>query len=277
MDGHDTHENHDLKRVAYDLLDTEGVHIEIFCFPSKTTHKCQPLDVLIFSAVNCKWQAVCRQYLKQRIPINRFTVIPAYLHGTQEALTKALIARAFEKAGLYPVNCAVFGLEDFAPSQASSVVVRVTDTFPPEFPSSDAYDTSSDSEYLPESDMEVEDECHSSDANEMLGTPEELRIGSPAASPDPSPAQEQFNQPSEGPGDGQDTGPDTERVMEPVSGFMIAMANLEQRTGPMTHSAFAHAYPMAEVMPKVISFEEDSALSKEEMLHELQKILHTPF
>jgi hypothetical protein len=48
LDGHDTHEQHELKRVLYDLLDQEDLEIILFCFPSKMTHKCQPLDVLVF-------------------------------------------------------------------------------------------------------------------------------------------------------------------------------------------------------------------------------------
>jgi DDE superfamily endonuclease len=70
MDGHDTHENPHLKHAVYDLQDTEGLHIKVICFPSKTTHKCQLLDVLVFSVMERRWQAVCKEYLRQCIPIN---------------------------------------------------------------------------------------------------------------------------------------------------------------------------------------------------------------
>ncbi len=49
MDGHDTHEKPELQRIIYKHLDNENLEIIVFCFPSKCTHKCQPLDVVVFS------------------------------------------------------------------------------------------------------------------------------------------------------------------------------------------------------------------------------------
>ena len=273
MDGHDTHENAELKRVVYDLQDTEAVKVEIFCFPSKTTHKCQPLDVLIFSAIQRKWQAVCKDYLRQGMPMNRFTVIPAYVDGTWEALTKSLIARAFEKAGLYPVNRAVFSPEDFAPSQASSIVAHVPPSFPTDFPSSDPYIPSSESEWLPGSDMDVEDDCSWSDVDEISHAPNEPPPGTPEEGHGLSPAPEQARpSASEGLGDALDIAPDTEHVTEPVSGFMIAMANLESRAVPATRSASMHIEPIVAATPRVVSFEEDNARSREDLLSELRAV-----
>ena len=124
MDRHDTHEKHDLKCALYGFLDREDLEIIVFCFPSKTTHKCQPLDILIFSTVDRKWQEICNTYSKRGEAINHFNVIPVYIYGTQAALTKDLIAKSFEKTGLYPVNCSVFTPDDFAPSKASSTRVQ---------------------------------------------------------------------------------------------------------------------------------------------------------
>jgi len=70
LDGHDTHEQHELKRALYEFLDREDLEIIVFCFPSKTTHKCQPLDVLVFSAVERRWQAACADHATKGIPIN---------------------------------------------------------------------------------------------------------------------------------------------------------------------------------------------------------------
>ena len=100
MDGHDTHEKPEIQRAIYDCLDNEDLEIVILCFPSKTTHKCQPLDVLVFSAVERKWQEICAEYLEKGMPMNRLTVIPAYIQSTRSAMTKDLIAKAFEKTGL---------------------------------------------------------------------------------------------------------------------------------------------------------------------------------
>jgi hypothetical protein len=137
LDGHNTHEQHELKHVLYKLLDHESLKIILFCFPSKTTHKCQPLDVLVFSAVECRWQAVCMDYAIKGIPINHFTVIPAYIYAIQSMMTPNLIAKAFKKMGLYPVNRSVFTLEDFAPSKASLTIAHVPKTFLDTFPSLD--------------------------------------------------------------------------------------------------------------------------------------------
>src|SRR5712675_833887 len=239
MDGHSTHETAELIRAAYDLQDTEGVKVNVICFPSKTTHKCQLLDVLIFSAIERQWQAVCKSYLRQRMDMNRFTVIPAYINGTWEALTKTLIAQAFEKAGLYPVNRAVFSSEDFAPSQASSIIAHIPPSFPTDFPSSDPYIPSSESEWLPGSDMDVdsEDDCSWSDAGgishapkgpqpatpteghalttvpeQAVHGPKEPQPATPTGSHALIPVPEQVAHPSasEGLGDALDTAPDTE-------------------------------------------------------------------
>lgn len=77
MDGHETHETPEMQRVVYKHLDDEDLEIILFCLPSKTTHKMQPLDVLVLTQVERSWQAVCDEAMKKKIPINRFTVIPA--------------------------------------------------------------------------------------------------------------------------------------------------------------------------------------------------------
>lgn len=70
MDGHNTHEKPKIQRAIYELLDAEDLEVVIMCFPSKTTHKCQPLDVLIFSAIEQWWQNVCADFLKKGFPMN---------------------------------------------------------------------------------------------------------------------------------------------------------------------------------------------------------------
>lgn len=144
MDGHDTHEKPEIQRAIYESLDAEDLEIVLFCFPSKTTHKCQPLDVLIFAAVEQQWQEICAEYLRKGSLINRFTIIPAYLKGTRDVLTKPHIASAFKKTGLYPLNRMVFSEADFAPSRATSTVAHVPASFPSDVPSSDPIEPSDD-------------------------------------------------------------------------------------------------------------------------------------
>jgi hypothetical protein len=129
--------------VVYKYLDEEDLEIIIMCFPSKTTHKCQPLDVVIFSSVEHAWQDICEKYLHEGTQINHFTTIPAYICGTHKAMSKNLITKAFEKTGLYPVNHKVFQPQDFAPSRVSSTIAHVPKLFP-HVPSSDPIEPSED-------------------------------------------------------------------------------------------------------------------------------------
>jgi hypothetical protein len=122
MGGHNTHETLELQHVVYKQLDEEDLEIIIVCFPSKYTHKCQPLDVVVFLGVEHKWQGVCDRHLQAGIPINCITVIPAYIHGTQGAMIKELIAKAFKKTSLYLVNHTVFQPQDFSLSKALSSI-----------------------------------------------------------------------------------------------------------------------------------------------------------
>ena len=71
-----------------------------------------------------------------------------------------LIAKAFEKTGLYPVNRSVFTPADFVPSKASSTVAHVPETFPDVFPPSDPIELS-DSETIHGSGSEDDSDPHS--------------------------------------------------------------------------------------------------------------------
>jgi hypothetical protein len=130
MDGHSTHECHEFQRAIYDLLDEQDVEIILLCFPSKTTHKLQPLDVLIFAAVQRAWRRSCDEAIKSGTMINRSSIIPIYIHGTWDVITKELVAKAFKMAGLFPVDRTVFKDSDFAPSRASSCNVHISKKVP---------------------------------------------------------------------------------------------------------------------------------------------------
>ena len=69
MDGHKTHETPQMQHIVYKQLDNEDLKIILFCLLSKTTHKMQPLDVLVLSQVEHKWQDVCDKAIKRRPPL----------------------------------------------------------------------------------------------------------------------------------------------------------------------------------------------------------------
>jgi hypothetical protein len=231
LDGHNTHEQHELKHALYKFLDQKYFEKIVFCFPSKTTHKCQPLNVLVFSAVECRWQAACTDHATKGIPINRFTVIPTYIQATRSAIIPHLIAKVFEKTGLYPVNCSVFTPEDFAPSKASSTIAYVPETFPDTFPSSDMVKLS-ESESIQDSgsqddsdsifiiDNEPDDLDDDVDDPNLSGIEDDPTDGSPAA--------------------------------HPASGLMTALRQLEPRVLHRTRSVTAAAlgkFQIASLLP----------------------------
>jgi hypothetical protein len=45
LDGHDSHKTSSMQHIAHEN------NIILFCFPSKTTHMLQPLNVTVFSPV----------------------------------------------------------------------------------------------------------------------------------------------------------------------------------------------------------------------------------
>jgi hypothetical protein len=129
LDGHDTHETPAMKRIAHEN------NIIIYCFPSKTTHKLQPLDVVVFSAVQRAWSSHCEEQVAFGVTIDRYNIVHEYVK-IRGVITPDLIRKSFEKTGIYPFNPAIFTDADYAPSMASSTIVHVPSFFPPEIPSS---------------------------------------------------------------------------------------------------------------------------------------------
>ena len=298
MDGHETHETPELQRVIYKHLDGEDLEIIIFCFPSKTTHKCQPLDVVILSSVERKWQDVCDQCVKDHVTVNRFNVIPLYVCGTRSALIRDLIKTAFEKTGIHPINRAVFQPEDFAPSKAVSSASHTPDSFPADFPSSgpmipsDAEDEDFDPKQE-EADSHLEwDSGPGSVLNKMEQDDDSLEmrvqndslaldldlassdLGSEALDSDSSPSDtdSESNIVDEDQGEAQFLGDNTQNEPLPLSGLMKSLANLENDIIHMTRSTSSRLNLFRVAPPKVVSLEEDSQLSSDARLQEIRQL-----
>jgi hypothetical protein len=236
--------------VLYEFLDQEDLEVILFCFPSKTTHKCQPLDVLVFSAVEHRWQAACTDHVVKGIPINRFTVIPAYIHATRSVMTPHLISKAFEKTGLYPVNRSVFTPEDFAPSRASLMIAHVPATFPDAVPPSDLIDFS-DSESVQGSES-MDDSDSTFILDELDGLDDDADDSSLS---------------------GTESDPVDANPAHPVSGLMTALMQLESGVLHRTHSVMLAALGMPQMVSLTVSsLEEDRALSREDLLGELRLV-----
>ncbi|RXW20379.1 hypothetical protein EST38_g5483 [Candolleomyces aberdarensis] len=152
-DGHESHETLDIEDAVYNVSD---VDIIIICLPSKTTHKTQPLDVVVFSRVQRRWTAHADDCTFRNNEITKSNVIHEYLAMREDAVSPELIRKAFEKTGIYPLNPNVFGEDDFAPSMASSCQAHVPASYPPQMLSSDAVAIPSDVE-MSDSEMSNDD------------------------------------------------------------------------------------------------------------------------
>ncbi|KAG2009463.1 hypothetical protein CC2G_015312 [Coprinopsis cinerea AmutBmut pab1-1] len=135
MDGHESHESRQLKNLVYEMMDT--VTIIILCFPSKCTHKMQPLDVVVFSPLQRKWKAHVDNLAAKGYRLTRYSLVNEYLAIRATTVTPDLIKESFRKTGIYPYNRNVFTDADFAPNQAFDSQASLGDSYPEEFPSSD--------------------------------------------------------------------------------------------------------------------------------------------
>jgi hypothetical protein len=159
IDGHDSHECLEIKAAVY--RNTAGYVVIVLCFPSKCTHKLQPLDVAIFNHTQTHWKARCDELIDKGVQITRYNVIPEYMKIRHRFMTKKLLEYAFAATGIHPLNPNVFTDEDYAPSQAFSITAHAPESYPDPVPSSDfaiPSDAESDSEDADYEDSESSDE-----------------------------------------------------------------------------------------------------------------------
>ena len=155
FDGHESHETPAIKRLAYDN------NIVLYCLPSKTTHKLQPLDVGVFSVLQRAWNKHSGNLAAKRTPVDRYNFIPEYLAVRKQVVTPDLIIKAFRKTGISPFNPDIFPDQEYGPSMASSSTLHLPSSYPDPIPSSPPAtptdDEDSDDDYIPEcsSDMEM--------------------------------------------------------------------------------------------------------------------------
>lgn len=248
MDGHESHESLNLKRVVYrHLRDSENpVEVIILCFPSKCTHKMQPLDVGVFSVVGRQWRKHCDERAIMKKKINRFSIIPEYIQGVRHTITKELIQSSFRSTGIWPINRNIFTDEDFAPSNASSLTLHVPESYPPDVrPSSPACatDNNEDSNTDTSDDEYMNSDCDS----DMIKTETE-----------------------------SDTMPPTPAGSEPrkstSSGLIDCLEAISQsQSRRVTRSASAEQNAVIKP-PVFVSLERDQRLTTEERLDEIRSL-----
>jgi hypothetical protein len=130
LDGHDSHETDGLRALAYEH------NVIVIAFPSKCTHKLQPLDVVVFAQTQRNWSNHCDRRIYENSPMNRYNVIQEYMKVRDASMTPELCSSAFSCTGIYPLNPTIFTDEDFAPAKSFSTSMHVPKSFPRETRSS---------------------------------------------------------------------------------------------------------------------------------------------
>ena len=188
-----------------------------------------------------------------------------------KVITKELIiARAFKKTGLYPVNHNVFTLEDFALSKASSTTAHVPDSFP-HMPSSDPIDPSNDDPIDPSDDDFIISDNDSVSDHESLssdeGSSSDLILSNTRAHDTSNDCNNNCDL-SDSETKDQDTrshetviNNDQLEDHQPVSGLMVSITNLESSIIHMTCSATAKLNLYVAKPPRTVSYHEDSQQS----------------
>ncbi|KAI5119871.1 hypothetical protein M0805_008542 [Coniferiporia weirii] len=129
LDGHGSHLTDHMRELAI----SNEVHL--VCLPPHTTHQLQPLDVGIFTHVQWAWEDQSDDAVdKTGQGIQAKEVIREYFKLCEGAFSPTRVISAWRRAGLNPIDRTVFANKDFAPSQDTSVLGHVPDSFPVTLP-----------------------------------------------------------------------------------------------------------------------------------------------
>ena len=77
MDRHDSHESLEIKAAI--CKNRGNLNIIVIGFPSKTTHKCQLLDVTIFAHTQKHWTMQGNELTDKNIPMTLYNVIHEFI------------------------------------------------------------------------------------------------------------------------------------------------------------------------------------------------------
>jgi DDE superfamily endonuclease/helix-turn-helix, Psq domain len=102
LDGHESHLNQDFKDYCLENK------ILTLCMPPHSSHILQPLDVVCFSPLKRKYSQRVRDLARRRVfHINKEGFLPAFKDAFFDVFTKENCRKAFEAAGLVPINAQV--------------------------------------------------------------------------------------------------------------------------------------------------------------------------
>jgi hypothetical protein len=130
LDGHNLHKLDAFCKAAFEH------NIIIIAFPSKCTHKLQPLDIVIFAQTQRHWSNYCDNCIVHHIKMNHYNIIQEYLEIRSQSMMPELLHLAFSITGTFPFNNTLFTNNDFAPVKSFSNSMHVSQSFLAEVPTS---------------------------------------------------------------------------------------------------------------------------------------------
>ena len=140
--------------------------IQLYHLPAHTSHCLQPLDVGVFSPLQCAWQECCAIAMDDSGGrITRQQVVKEYMTARTESFKESTILSAWKKIGILLFNPGTFTSEDFGPSIPSSFKALLPKSFPMQ---PDEHDSDS-----PDDHVSVDDSSESEWENKEGNTSEE--------------------------------------------------------------------------------------------------------
>lgn len=128
FDGHSSHLSEATISAAY------ANNIFLFLLPPKTTHRLQPLDVLVFAPIQRAWSKRAELRAAEGNPILRATVVAEYMDIRKDAMSAKVVVSSWKRSAHFPINRELFTDEDYAPSKNTSFVAPYPAGYPDEMP-----------------------------------------------------------------------------------------------------------------------------------------------
>ena len=111
LDGHDSHETDTFCKLTFNN------NIYIVAFPSKCTHKLQPLNIVVFAQTQCSWASHCDHHIIEGVPMTHYNVIQQYMWVCSQTIMPNHCPSTFTCVGLFPFKPDIFTAEDFCTSK----------------------------------------------------------------------------------------------------------------------------------------------------------------
>jgi hypothetical protein len=124
LDGHNSHELDTFCEAAFQH------NIIVITFPSKCTHKLQPLNIIIFAHTQCHWSSHCDNCIIHHVKIDYYNIIQEYMEVCPWSMTPKLLHSVFSTTSIFLFNDTFFTNNDFAPAKSFSHTMHVPKSFP---------------------------------------------------------------------------------------------------------------------------------------------------